>query len=227
VAGSNDEFERLLMRLSKQGILSNATIVLGTAVDPFLPFENKFEVSSRFLSLFERYQPARLIVQTRSPLIVIALPVLKRLAKRLIVTVPLETGDDEAMQRYVPGLPNATERLKMMRALRKFGISVIAQVMPLLPYGDWRNDARAFATVLENSADFITLAPLCDGTPSLERRVRNSSIGQRLAAERRFHWLRPDACAPLRAQLETLCPNKLIIPAAVPSVAEQLKFFAA
>lgn len=135
------ELERHLMRLSRQGILRSAIIYFGTTTDPFFPFEGKFDASMKFLELFRRYTPGMLHVQTRSPLIVLALPVFKALGKHVSVTIGLESCLEDSVQRYTPGLPRVEERLKTAAALRKFGIEVMLQVHPVLPYGDWRKDA--------------------------------------------------------------------------------------
>ena len=221
------ELERHLMRLSRQGLLRSATVYLGTTTDPFFPFEGKFDSSMRFLELFQRYTPGMLHVQTRSPLIVIAMPVFKRLGKNCAITLGLETPCDEAVARYTPGLPRVEERLKTARALRRFGIETNIQVSPLLPYGDWKGDAKNFAEILVENADHVYVQALTDGADTTERRIRGTSLAKKLAEDRKFHWLRPDTAAPLLQAIERLAPEKLCLPARRHLQDKQVEMFAA
>lgn len=221
------ELERHLMGLSQQGILGSASIYFGTSTDPFFPFEGKFDASMRFLELFQRYTPGMLHVQTRSPLIVIALPVFKKLGRHCAVTIALETCTDELASRYTPDLPRISERLKTVRALRRFGVEVHLQVAPVLPYGDWKGDADAFAELLVEHADYLWVEPLADGTELAERKLRNTAVVRRIAADRKFHWLRPDAAQPLLQAIERIAPEKLALPERPQLGKKQLEIFAA
>lgn len=221
------ELERALQRLSEQGRLTTATIYFGTSSDPFHPFEGKFDASMRFLSLFERYTPGMLLVQTRSPLIVIAMPVLRRLGERAEVTIGLETNKDEVVKRFTPGLPRVEERLRAVQALRRCGVKVALQVSPLLPYGEWRADADAFAALLDQHSDRLYVRGLIDGTPQSERTARRSEVAKLLVRERCFHWLRPDAANPLINALEKRCVQKLQTPKWRHFESRQLGIFAA
>ena len=219
------QLESHLMRLSQQGVLGQATIFFGSYADPFFPFEGKFDASMRFLELFQRYTPGHLTVQTRSPLLVIALPVLKRLGKHVSVTLGIETHEEESVLRYTPGLPRVEERLKTATALRRFGVEVNLQVSPVLPYGDWRKDAKAFAEILASNGDHVHVRPFLDGTEKRERSLRNHGTVLRLAEDRKFHWLRPDAATPLISEIEKIAPEKLRAPKRTHLIERQLDIF--
>lgn len=221
------ELERQLMRLSTQGVLRSAVIYLGTTTDPFHPFAGKFDASMKFLELFMRYTPGKLIVQTRSPLVVIAMPVFRKLEHRAAVTIGVETPNEDAVARYTPGLPRFEERLKAASALRRFGIPVTLQVSPVLPYGDWRKDAAAFAEVLVEHGDCVYVRSITDGTERVERQIRSTPLAKRLAEDRKFHWLRPDTAVPLLNAVEALAPEKLKLPNLKNLGARQLDMFAA
>jgi len=221
------KLERNLMRLSRSGVLRTATIYFGVTTDPFLPFEGKFDASMKFLDLFQRYTPGLLVVQTRSPLIVIARPVLRRLGRHAAVTIGIETNNDQALSRYTPGLPRIDERLKAATALRRFGVEVTLQVNPLLPYGDWKNDSAQFAQLLCENGDYIYIQPLFDGSEREERQVRSSALGQKLSFDRQYHYLRPDAANPLITQVEGIAPEKLKVPDREHLKEKQMKIFAA
>ncbi|MCB0330408.1 MAG: hypothetical protein KDD70_12115 [Bdellovibrionales bacterium] len=221
------ELEKQLHRLSNQGVLRQTVIILGVNNDPFHPFEGRFDASMRFLSLFEKYTPGMLCIQTRSPLLVLALPVLKRLGKHCVVNYGIETPLEEVARRYTPQLPRVEERIKAVRSLARFGIPVRVQVSPVLPYGDWKKDAEAFAEVLVECASGIDLRALSDGTEQREKQLRATPIAQKLAGDRKFHWLRPDAVAPLREALERIAPHTLAAPKWEHLRDPQLRIFAA
>jgi len=221
------ELERHLMLLSKQGVLRSSVIYFGTTTDPFHPFEGKFDASMKFLELFLRYTPGMLCVQTRSPLIVLALPVFKTLGKHVNITIALETSSEESARRYTPGFPRIGERLKTVQALRRFGIPVSLQVYPLLPYGDWRKDAGGFAELLMEHGDNIYVAGLSDGSERCERRVAQTPLAKKLAADRAFHWLRPDSANPLISEIEARAAEKLAAPVWEALQTKQMEMFAA
>lgn len=224
---SLDALELELMNLSQRGILRESHIILGTTTDPFHPFDRKFDGTMKFLALFQRYTPGLLTVQTRSPLIVLAMPVLTRLGDRTTVTMGVETDDEEAVRKYTPGLPRAEERLKAARALRNFGIKVTLQVAPVLPYGDWRKDAPRFAQELITASDYIKVASLLDGSEESNTRNRSTFVAKGLARDRKFHWLRPDSANPLLTAITVLAPAKLELPVFSTPADKQIKMFAA
>lgn len=221
------QLERYLMRLSERGILHSAHIILGASTDPFHPFEGKFDSSIKFLELFKRYTPGLLTVQTRSPLIVIALPIFSALGKHVSITLGLETNDEYAVRRYTPGLPRVAERLKTAMALRRFGVEVNLQVAPLLPYGDWLNGADDFARLLIDHADHVTVDALTGAYKPFSRAARACQISKKLAEDRKFHWLRQDAARPLIEALQSHAPEKLEQPERKQLKSRQMSIFAA
>lgn len=203
------ELEKQLIRLSNQGVLRKTIIILGINNDPFHPFEGRFDASMKFLSLFERYTPGVLCIQTRSPLVVLSLPVLKRLGKHCLINFTLETTSEEFANRYTPDLPRVNERLKAVKTLSGFGIPVRVQLSPLLPYGDWRKDAEESARQLLQHTSHIGIRSLTNGSDKHEKRLRTTSIAQELAKDRKFHWLRPDAAKPLTEAILKISPKAL------------------
>lgn len=217
------DLERHLQRLSVRGELRRATVVFGVTTDPFHPFDEKFATSMKFLELFERYAPGRLIIQTRSPLVVIGLPMLKKIKDSTFVTVGIETPLEEVSRRYTPDLPTVAERWKTVRALRRFGLRVGVQVAPILPYGDWRKDARAFAQQLCVESDFVTVKSVIQASGVLRPQT---PVARKLATDRQFFWLRQDSQIPLLDAIAALDERKLFHPAGLQPVDPQLKLFA-
>ena len=221
------QLEAELQALAEKGILRQTHIVLGSTTDPFYPFDSKFDGTMKFLSLFKKYTPGLLTIQTRSPLIVLAMPILTQLGRRAAVTMGIETMDEEVVRRYTPGLPRAEERLKAARALRSFGIEVTLQVAPVLPYADWRRDAAAFAEALAGAADKIYLRNMLDISETTQTRAKYRMLTKALAQDRKFHWLRRDSTEPLMKALQVMAPEKLTLAAPVHLEEKQLSMFAA
>jgi DNA repair photolyase len=226
VLGSGEplrDLERHLERLSALGELRRATVVFGVSTDPFHPFDEKFATSMRFLELFERYVPGRLVIQTRSPLVVIGLPVLKKMRAQTFVSIGLETPREEVRARYTPDLPTIDERWKTVRALRRFGLKVGVQVAPLLPYGDWRKDAAEFAEKLADAADYIVVGSLAESYGSARP---TTPLARKLALDRQFFWLRQDTHRPLTEALLSMASEKMYHPAQHLVADKQLRLFA-
>ncbi len=221
------ELENHLMRLSKRGVLHEAIIRFGVTTDPFYPFEGKFDVTMKFLDIFRRYTPGLLSVQTRSPLIVLAMPVLQKLGVNASVTMAVETICEESVKKYTPEAPRASDRLDAAVTLRRFNIPVTIQVNPILPYGEWKADAKTFAKAIVNASDNICVGSLTDGSDAMEKRLRGSPLAKKLAKDRKFHWLRPDSGVPLISAIEEIAPEKLLIPARTMFGSKQLEIFAA
>jgi DNA repair photolyase len=217
------DLERHLQRLSARGELRRATVVFGVTTDPFHPFDEKFATSMKFLELFERYVPGRLVIQTRSPLVVIGLPMLKKVRETTYVSIGIETPLEEVARRYTPDLPTVEERWKTVRALRRFGLKVGVQVAPILPYGDWRKDAPAFAQRLCAEGDYVTVRSILQtcGVPR-----PTTPLARKLASDRQFFWLRQDSQNPLLDAVIEHDAKKLYHPAGLLPVDPQLRLFA-
>jgi len=219
--------ERRLRTISDKGDLSTACFYFGVVTDPFHPFEGKFDASVKFLRLFQRFVPGMLVLQTRSPLVVIPLAMLQGLGDHAAVTIALETFREDVVSRYTPELPSVRERLRAARALRNFGIKVHLQVAPLLPYGDLERDAKEFAQILVENGESIFVRPLNDGSVAAGQRLQSSLVAQSLLIEERSKWLKPGSIAPLIREIEKLGPEKLIAPRWDPNGGKQMSFFVA
>jgi hypothetical protein len=217
------DLERHLQRLSARGELRRATVVFGVTTDPFHPFDEKFATSMKFLEMFDRYVPGRLVIQTRSPLVVIGLPMLKKVRETTYVSIGIETPLEEVSRRYSPDLPTVEERWKTVRALRRFGLRVGVQVSPMLPYGEWRKDAQAFAEKLCHEADFVSVQSVIQASGQSRP---TTPLARRLAADRQFFWLRQDTQTPLLDAIGVVDSTKLYHPAGLKPNDPQLTLFA-
>ena len=139
------------------------------------------------------------------------------------MSVGIETPLEEVARRYTPDLPTVDERWKTVRALRRFGLKVGVQVAPLLPYGDWRKDAGAFAEKLCAEADYVAIRSILQ-TSGVPRPT--TPLARKLASDRQFFWLRQDSQNPLMDAAFECNSKKLYHPAGLLPVDPQLRLFA-
>ena len=97
--------------------LDYSTIILGSAIDPFVPFRGKFDAALKATHFLASIAPKNLCLRTRSPLVVLLVPVLKALGSRARVAIALESRSDIVSRQAFPELP-----------LRKAGIDVLLEV---------------------------------------------------------------------------------------------------
>ena len=222
-----EALERRLSQLQEQGTLSSTVLYFGGISDPFLNLQRKFSVTMRCLELFENFRPGVLIMQTRSPMVISALPTLKLFKDRAAVAISIETHLESAIARYTPGMPRIEERLVAARGLRAQGVKVNLVVSPVLPYGEINRDAWEFADILAENADFVTFGSLAAGGPSDEVHLRALALSRRLAADREYRLLRPYAYRYIYQALKILAPEKLTVPSKQLCAPRQLRLFAA
>jgi len=215
-----------LTRLSAKGLLSTAEIHFGVAHDPFEGQGGHFAHALSLLDVFKTFKPYRLVIQTRSPLAVIALPALKQMGDRVRVVVGIETCLEESVLKYTPGLARCEERLKMVRTMQRFGIAVAVQATPVLPYGEWRKDAQRFARTLA-ALNVPILMPVESQQYAARGGSKSGLVAKRLAEARAFFYLRSDTALPLTEALQQIAAH-LLAPLDVPTRTErQLSLFVA
>ncbi len=110
---------------------SKYVFVLGNQADPFLCGKNRIDLALRVIEFLSQQTDAIVHVQTRSPLSILALPLLKRIADRTLVTMGVETLNDTLAQRFTPWLPRPSERITAARAMHSLGIPTLIQAAPL------------------------------------------------------------------------------------------------
>ncbi|MFN8571563.1 MAG: radical SAM protein [Gemmatimonadaceae bacterium] len=115
--------------------LSGETLLIGTATDPYQPAERRYRVTREVLEVLGAYRGLRIVITTKSPLVVRDVDLLARVASRSRVTVhvSLITTDRDLARRVEPRAPTPDARLQAMRRLSEAGIDVGVNVMPILP----------------------------------------------------------------------------------------------
>mgnify|MGYP001767624373 CR=1 FL=1 len=99
--------------------------------DPYQPLEAKYQITRRCLQILaENDWPV--IVQTRSPLVLRDLDILKT-GKQFTVGFSVTTADDHIRKLFEPYAPPIQERIRALDELHQNGIRTFAMIAPMLP----------------------------------------------------------------------------------------------
>ena len=108
-----------------------ATVWVSGVCDPYQPLEKKYELTRKCLEILAQ-NDWPVVVQTRSPLVLRDLDILKE-AKHLEVGLSITTGDDAVRKLFEPHAPPIPERIRTLDELHRAGIKTYAMIAPLLP----------------------------------------------------------------------------------------------
>jgi len=115
--------------------------------DPYQPLEAKYKLSRRCLEILEKHNWP-VVVQTRSPLILRDIDILKE-AKDFEVGFSVTTMDDGIRKLFESSAPAIKERLNALDVLHRAGIRTYAMIAPMLP------GAESLAEALGGKVDYI------------------------------------------------------------------------
>jgi DNA repair photolyase len=183
-------------------LIHGASILIGSATDPYQPAERTFRVTRRILEVLAEHPGLSVRIITKSPLISRDVDVLRRIMRisTLRVNISLITLDRELARRIEPRAPTPDSRLRALRRLREGGIDVGINCMPILP--GITDDPAGLDALVRHAADAgATYVAACalrlDRTarlrylpfieqefPELASRYRNSYAHGRYVGER-------------------------------------------
>lgn len=122
------------------GSLNNRVYYISTVTDPYQPVEKKVNITRGILEVIaERHPQARIVIQTRSPLVARDTDLFRRIADqggRVQVNMTITTDDDETRRNYEPGCPSIPARMKAITAVQSAGVQSCITLTPLLPVTD-------------------------------------------------------------------------------------------
>ena len=144
--------------------LGGATLMIGTATDPYQPAERKFRITRGILEALARHRGAVIGIITKSPLVVRDVDVLRILGTRgdLHVNISLVTTDAPLARSLEARSPVPSARLKALARLRAAGIDAGLLIAPIIPgVTDGRAAlARLFAAARDAGAQFVRTGAL-------------------------------------------------------------------
>ena len=110
-------------------------VCIGTATDPYQPFEGKYRITRGILEVLRDARvPVGII--TRSPLIVRDIDILRQIARvaGVHVSVSVATMDETLAREIEPTVAPAKKRMLAVRKLADAGIDVGVALAPVLPH---------------------------------------------------------------------------------------------
>jgi DNA repair photolyase len=189
---------RELAALQQNGQLARSTIFLSSATDPYQGTERRMQLTRAALALFAQHPPRRLLLQTRSPMVERDTDLLMRLGAHVIVSITLETDDEEVRRRLTPTSPSVARRVATAKHLRQAGIFVQLAISPMLP-----NRADRFAQLAASCADRVIVDTYIDGDGSGGKRSRALGIPQLYEGLGYHGWFEKGAEHDLIAAMKT------------------------
>jgi DNA repair photolyase len=118
--------------------LAGQAAYISSVTDPYLPAERGLSLTRGILDALVPYQP-RLLIQTRGPLVVRDLDVIRQFrAVRVNMSIP--TDSEAVRQEFEPKAPPLERRWQALAEVKAAGIPVGICVTPMLPL----EDAEAF-----------------------------------------------------------------------------------
>ncbi|NER35024.1 MAG: radical SAM protein [Oscillatoria sp. SIO1A7] len=91
-------------------------IYMSTVTDPYQPIESKEKITRSLLEVMVAYQPI-LVIQTRSPMVVRDMEILKKF-RHLRINMSVPTGSESVRKDFEPRSPSIKARLKAIATLR-------------------------------------------------------------------------------------------------------------
>ena len=126
---------------------NRGSVWISGVCDPYQPLEAKYKLSRSCLEILEDHNWP-VIVQTRSPLILRDMDILKK-ARDFEVGFTVTTMDDGIRKLFESSAPPIKDRLNALDVLHRAGIRTYAMIAPMLP------GAEGLAEALEGKVDYI------------------------------------------------------------------------
>jgi len=186
---------------------------LGGMSDPFMPLENRKEVSLRLLETLARHSYPT-VISTKS--VDVALPQYLELlsAGNFVVQFSISSLDDNLISKVDFGAPVPSKRLAAMRALSSAGIPVACRMQPVLPTRE--NDYRDLAQACSDAGAFhFAIEHL---KLSVENWIGNSRLGRLLGLDLKQYFMSRGSTRvgrewilPLNQRLPTILAARSVI----------------
>jgi len=112
--------------------LHGRSVFLASATDPYQPLEREFRLTRGCLEVLLQCPTTRVLLHTRSPLVLQDLELLKAFGDRLSVGFSIPTDDDTVRQVVEPKAPAIPSRWAAVERLAQAGVPVVVAATPLM-----------------------------------------------------------------------------------------------
>lgn len=116
--------------------LHGQSVFLASATDPYQPAERHYQLTYKCLEVLLSCPTTRVLIHTRSSLVLRDLDLLRAFGPRLSVGISIPTDDDTVRQLVEPRAPAIPTRWATVEKLTRAGIQVHVSATPLLPISD-------------------------------------------------------------------------------------------
>src|SRR5512135_3161952 len=116
----------LRAEINKKG---RARVWISGVCDPYQPLEAKYKLTRSCLEILAQ-NDWPVVIQTRSPLVLRDLDILKE-ARYFEVGLSITTADDDIRKLFEPSAPSIPERLRALDELHRSGIKTYAMIAPM------------------------------------------------------------------------------------------------
>jgi len=117
--------------------------------DPYQPLEAKYELTRQCLEILAQ-NGWPVVIQTRSPLVLRDLGVLKA-GESFEVGMSITTADDGIRKLFEPNAPPINARVNALDEIHRAGVKTYAMIAPILP------EAEKLAEILKDKIDYVVL----------------------------------------------------------------------
>ncbi len=149
--------EIVLESLKVDSNLEDTTVYFGVEKDPFLPTNVQLASTLKILEMLSKSPIKKLVLQTRSPLVLLATPILKSLQSRLNVTMAVESLDMIGSRSLDAIYPKGRERIAAADSLTKIGIETTIQFSPIVQTRNSHLRIAEIAGILNSSPCHIRI----------------------------------------------------------------------
>ena len=192
--------------------LMGKMIYMSSATDPYQPIEQRLQLTHSLLPVLAK-KGARLVIQTRSPLVTRDIDLLRDF-EQVCVNFSITTDSEEVRRAFEPRNPPIPKRLHAAAQLAEAGIPVAITMTPLLPLSDPQRFAEQVAATGAHrfvTDQFVeTAGHFRAGTGEqaccLAERLNWSTDGYGRARDALFEMLSPD----IREGVDGFSPDYLL-----------------
>jgi DNA repair photolyase len=117
--------------------------------DPYQPLEAKYKLTRQCLEILAQNNWP-VVVQTRSPLVLRDIDILKK-GRDFEVGLSITTADDGIRQLFEPNAPPIKERVRALDELHRAGIRTYVMIAPMLP------GAESLAEILAGKVNYVII----------------------------------------------------------------------
>jgi DNA repair photolyase len=107
-------------------------IYMSSVTDPYQPIEKTLGLTRAILEELLTFHRPQLVIQTRSPLVVRDIDLLRRF-EHVQVNMTITTDDDAIRMQFEPDCPSIDQRLEAITRIALAGIQTCITMTPLLP----------------------------------------------------------------------------------------------